>query len=99
MSAPPLRHLRTRLEALACDDGEYYLVCGRSGARPVPALGLRFDSRDAARAAAHLTKRYRSVLRRYDSELPRYDVVVCQETAAGGEPARAIGCRPHADRI
>lgn len=74
-----LAELRTRVEALASERGEYYLRCCRLGDRPVPAAGLRFESRPAARVAARATEQYRTVLRRYDPTLPRYDVVVCQE--------------------
>lgn len=85
--------LRACIESLACEGGEFYLVCGRSGARPVPAIGLRFDSRNAARAAARVTEQYREVLRRYDPELPRYHVVVCQEPEAPGNSARVVSSR------
>ena len=76
---PPLVELRTRVEALASPTGEYVLRCRRLGDRPVPAAGLRFESRPAARVAARITEQYRAALRRYDPTLPRYDVVVHQE--------------------
>lgn len=73
--------LRERIETLASIEGEYYLVCGRTGDRPVPAAGLRFDDREAARSAARAVERYRAALRRYDPRYPHYDVIVCQNDA------------------
>jgi len=70
------------IEALAEADGDYSLVCARYGDRPVPAAGLRFESRAAARAAARATEQYRDALRRYDPQVPYYDVIVRQEYAA-----------------
>jgi len=69
---------RRRIESLASEDGEYYLVCARTGDRPVPVETLRFRDRLLARAAATLTEQYRARLRRYDPRLPVYDLVVCQ---------------------
>jgi hypothetical protein len=86
------------IEALADPDGEYSLVCARYGDRPVPAAGLRFESRGAARAAARATEQYRDALRRYDPRAPYYDVIVRQEYAGdervdAGETADAAGER------
>lgn len=74
-----LEHVREHIEALASESGEYYLRCARYGDRPVPAAGLRFESRATARSAARATTHYRQHLREYDPELPQYDIVVCQE--------------------
>ena len=79
MTRPTLVDIRDRIRALASEDGEFSLVCARYGDRPVPADGLRFDSRATARAAARETERYRAALRRYDPQLPYYDVIVRQE--------------------
>jgi hypothetical protein len=73
--------LRERVEALASVGGEYYLVCGRTGERPVPAAGLRFADRETARSAARAVERYRTALRRYDPQFPYHDVIVCQNDA------------------
>lgn len=70
-----LRSLRRRVEALADPAGAFVVAAADAGVRPVPAAGLRFDSLDAAREAARLAATYRSALRRYDPQLPRYDVV------------------------
>lgn len=80
MNRPPLTELRTHIETLASETGEYSLRCCRFGDRPVPAAGLRFDTRPVARAAARATEQYRAALRRYDPSLPCYDIVVCQAT-------------------
>ncbi|MBV0923944.1 hypothetical protein KTS45_06980 [Halomicroarcula limicola] len=92
MVGTTLAELRDRIETLASSDGEYYLVCARTGDRPVPAAEARFDSRSTAQRAARATERYRRALRRYDPRLPHYDVVVCQAV----EP-RVTGERPAGD--
>jgi len=80
MIGTTLGDIREHIEALATETGEYYLVCARYGDQPVPANGLRFDSRPTAQAAARATEQYRTALRRYDPRLPYYDVIVCQDT-------------------
>jgi hypothetical protein len=74
-----LVEIREHVEALATDDGDYYVVCGRTGDRPVPAAGHRFEGRATARSAARATEQYRSALRRYDPRVPYYDLIVCQD--------------------
>lgn len=74
-----LGEIREHVEALASEDGEYYVVCGRTGDRPVPVAGKRFDGRATARSAARATEQYRALLRRYDPLVPHYDPIVCQE--------------------
>lgn len=83
-----LVELREHIESLASHDGDYYVVCGRTGDRPVPAVGKRFDTRPTAHNAARATEQYRSALRRYDPQLPYYDLIVCQDAGA----AAATGC-------
>ena len=78
MIGTTLAEIRDHIESLASDDGEYYLVCARYGDRPVPASDLRFDTRATARAAAQATTQYRQALRRYDPQVPYYDIVACQ---------------------
>ncbi|WP_247730391.1 DUF7551 domain-containing protein [Halovivax limisalsi] len=73
-----LAEIRAHIESLASDDGDYYVVCGRTGDRPVPAAGHRFPDRATARAAARATGQYRSALRRYDPQVPYYDLIVCE---------------------
>jgi len=80
MVGPTLVEIREHIETLASEDGEYYIVCGRTGDRPVPAAGKRFADRATARSAARATEQYRTALRRYDPQVPYYDLIVCQDT-------------------
>ncbi|WP_323676141.1 hypothetical protein [Halorubellus sp. PRR65] len=80
--SPSLCSLRRRVEALAAPDGAFVVATVDTGIRPVPAAGLRFDSPGAAREAAALTEAYRRALRRYDSRLPRYDVVARRDSCS-----------------
>ncbi|GAB3026747.1 DUF7551 domain-containing protein [Natronobiforma cellulositropha] len=84
-----LGEIRTHIEALACERGAYVLVCARYGDRPVPAAGLRFDSRATARSAARATEQYRAELRQYDPQLPHYDVIVCEASPRGGRESQS----------
>jgi len=90
-----LLEIGDHIESLASETGEYSLVCARYGDRPVPAAGLRFESRAVARAAARATEQYRDALRRYDPRLPYYDVIVRQEFAGDG-PDLGAGAGPNA---
>lgn len=89
MVGTTLAEIRRHIEGLASDEGDYYLVCARTGDRPVPADGLRFASRATARAAASATEHYRATLRRYDPRLPRYDLIVCEDAGPLADPAAA----------
>ena len=82
MIGTTLSDIRRHIESLASPQGVYYLVCGRTGDRPVPADGLAFDCRPTARVAATATEQYRTALRRYDPQLPCYDIIVCHRSAA-----------------
>lgn len=73
-----LAGLKGRIDDLAADTGEYHIVCERTGDRPVPITDKRFHNRVAARRAADAAEQYRATLRRYDPQVPRYDLVVCQ---------------------
>jgi hypothetical protein len=84
MIGSTLAEIRERIETLASDGGEYYLVCARTGLRPVPVTDLRFESRETARSAARATEQYRAALRRYDPRLPHHDPIVCQESTTRG---------------
>lgn len=96
MVGTTLIELRERVESLASDGGTYFLVCARTGERPIPTTGLRFEGRATARSAVRAAEQYRTSLRRYDEQLPYRDLVVCQDAgtgtsaAAGGE-ARDAG--------
>ncbi|AXG10868.1 DUF7551 domain-containing protein [Haloplanus rubicundus] len=87
MIGDTLAELRTRIDALTSDDGAYYLVCGRTGDRPVPAAGARFPDRESARTAARTVEQYRAYLRRYDPRYPHFDVIVCQDDRATEDSA------------
>lgn len=93
MLGADLTEMRRRIEELASPGGEYYLVCARRGDRPVPTDGLRFENRTTARAAIHATEQYRQALRRYDPELPQYDIVVSQAPSSDDSPATGTGGR------
>jgi hypothetical protein len=80
MVGTPLIELRTRIESLASDDGHYYIICGRTGERPIPVMHARFGSRDVAQDALEAATQYRNELRRYDPRVPDYDLIVCEET-------------------
>lgn len=95
MVGPTLIDVRERIEGLATEDGQYYVVCGRTGDRPVPAAGNRFPDRATARAAARATEQYRSALRRYDPQVPYHDLIVCEETVR--DPTVAHPRKPEAD--
>jgi hypothetical protein len=86
MAPPTLIDIREHIEDLASDAGRYYVVCARTGDRPVPAAGHRFPDRAAARAAARATERYRAALRRYDPRTPRHDLVVRRDARRGVSP-------------
>jgi len=70
--------IRERIDDLADEGGAYYVVCGRTGHRPVPVADKRFGDRAAARRAASAASEYRAALRRYDPKVPHYDLIVCQ---------------------
>jgi hypothetical protein len=97
MVGTTLIELRERVESLASDEGTYYLVCARTGERPIPTAGLRFERRATARNAARAAEQYRTALRRYDEQVPYRDLVVCQDTRVsaptGGETRDSDGDR------
>ncbi|ADE04707.1 DUF7551 domain-containing protein [Haloferax volcanii] len=81
-----LRDIRAEIRSLACSDGDYAVVCGRTGSPPGAAAGQRFPGRRAAGEAVELTRDYRAALRRYDPNSP-YDDPLVYEVAEG--PPRA----------
>lgn len=78
-----LLEIREHVEALATPAGRYVVICGRTGERPIPVDGLRFPDRGTARSAARAAGQYRAALRRYDPQVPFYDLIVCED--ADGE--------------
>lgn len=83
MDGLTLHRLREHVETLAVGDGSYYVVCARTGQRPVPVAGRRFPDRSTARSAARAATLYRAPLRSYDPRTPHYDLVVCEEPDLG----------------
>lgn len=79
MVGTTLNDIRAHIETLASDDGTYVVRCGRTGERPVPVSGLRFDGRTTAHSAARAAAQYRAALRRYDPQVPYYDLIVCED--------------------
>jgi len=97
MVGPTLIEIREHIDGLVTEDGRYYLRCGRTGDRPVPAAGSRFPDRATAQAAARAAEQYRSALRRYDPQVPYYDLIVCEEPprdATATEPREAATGTP-----
>lgn len=80
--AVTLTETRRHVEELASDDGDYYVVCSRTGHRPVPVAGKWFDSRATARSGARAAEQYRAKLRQHDPLVPWHDLIVCQESTA-----------------
>lgn len=70
--------IRKHINGLATEDDQYCLGCGRTGDRPVPAVSARFSDQATARATARATEQYRSVLRRYDTQVPYCDLIICE---------------------
>lgn len=79
MIGTSLSDIRDHIETLATHDGTYYVVCGRTGERPVPTAGMRFEERSTAQNAARAAEQYRTALRRYDPRVPYHDLIVCQD--------------------
>lgn len=81
MVGSTLIDIREHIEALADEEGRYYVVCGRTGEQPIPVVGLRFANRETTQAAARAAEQYRTALRRYDPRTPFYDLIVCEQPA------------------
>jgi hypothetical protein len=94
MVGSDLAEIRSRLEALAVEDGAFVVACARTGERPFPVAGLRFPGRETAGEALDLAESYRETLARYDPLTPRYDLVVHETPGlpAGDTPTCADVC-------
>lgn len=92
-----LAAVRQRIETLATAAGEYYVVCGRTGQRPVPVGGLSFPDRETAVEAAQTATAYRLLLREYDPEAPIYDFIVCQHYGGTADGSVAAGQQREGD--
>ncbi|AFK19546.1 hypothetical protein E6P09_02450 [Haloferax mediterranei ATCC 33500] len=91
MVGTTLIQIRNHIETLAADEGDFTIVCGRTGERPVPTAGLTFGDRATAENAVRAATQYRSALRRYDPQLPYYDLIVTQDGKERPTPARSWG--------
>lgn len=78
-----LETLHRRIDALTDADGEYAVVCPRSGKRPVPVRAASFGAPADAEAAADLVVEYRDLLREVDPHLERIPVAARE---AGADP-------------
>ncbi|RDZ45928.1 hypothetical protein C5B86_09315 [Haloferax sp. Atlit-19N] len=85
-----LRDVRAEIRSLARPDGDYAIVCGRTGSEPGAATGRRFPDRRVAAEAAELTRDYRAALRRYDPNIP-YDDPQVYEVSKGPPRSAAAG--------
>ncbi|ELZ72421.1 hypothetical protein C457_05569 [Haloferax prahovense DSM 18310] len=85
-----LRDVRAEIRSLARPDGDYAIVCGRTGSEPGAATGRRFPDRRTAGEAAELTRDYRAALRRYDPNIP-YDDPQVYEVSKGLPRSAAAG--------
>jgi hypothetical protein len=92
MVGTTLCDLRAEIESLAEPAGEYFIACARTGDRPVPATGHRFESREKARRGATATEQYRATLRQFDPQVPVYDLIVCQDTGPMVSPREVCDC-------
>ncbi|WP_138797337.1 hypothetical protein [Halostella sp. PRR32] len=89
MVGDTLYEIRDHIDALRSDGGPFYIVCARTGERPVPVADARFDNRNTAAEAARIASEYRTALRRYDPSLPYRDLIVCEDEWVGAEGSEA----------
>lgn len=87
MVGQTLTKIRKQIETRAVDDGQYVVLCGRTGERIVPLDGHRFPDRETAAEAARFAEQYRAALRRYDPQVPCYDPIVCEVPALEQSPS------------
>lgn len=92
MVGTTLAEIRAHVESLATQDGPYLVRCGRTGERPIPVAGKRFESRLLAERAASAGTQYRAALRRYDPQLPYYDLIVTEDSEAFDSRSRDERC-------
>lgn len=93
MVGTTLAEIREHVESLASHDGPYVVSCARTGDRPVPVAGRRFESRPLAERAASAAEQYRAALRRYDPRVPYYDLIVCQDVETNRRSGSSV-CSP-----
>lgn len=105
MIGTTLGEIRRYVDAMADEEGSYYVVCSRTANQPVPLAGKRFVSRSSARSALAAAEQYRVALRSYDPYIPYYDLIVCEaddppsaSDGFGTEPEASAGWHPAVDR-
>jgi hypothetical protein len=98
MVGTTLVEIRDHVEALASDDGAYVVHCARTGERPVPTVGARFETRPVAERAAAAAAQYRTALRRYDPRLPHHDLVVSRTAPPDGSTGSEAGAKASRER-
>ncbi|MFC7080569.1 DUF7552 domain-containing protein [Halorussus caseinilyticus] len=76
-----LEALHRRIDDLTHPEGEFAVVCPRSGKRPVPVRGASFPSASAVETAVELVCEYRDLLREVDPHLESIPVVAAEKTA------------------
>ena len=86
-----LREIRSRIDGLTASNGPFCVVCGRTGERLAPIIGLRFPGRETAVEAAPLAERYRAALRRYHPQLPCHDRDRRRDSGAPRRPVLRLG--------
>lgn len=73
-----LEALHHQIEDLTDPDGDFAVVCSRSGKRPVPVRGQSFPTAAAAEEAVDLVVEYRELLREVDPYLENIPIVACE---------------------
>ncbi|WP_137286835.1 DUF7552 domain-containing protein [Halorussus salinisoli] len=76
-----LEVLHRRIDELTDPEGDFAVVCPRSGKRPVPVRGASFSSSGDAERAVELVREYRNLLRDVDPHLESIPIVAAEETA------------------
>lgn len=92
--ADSLATLRRQIDERATDDGNFYVACAETDARPQPLTEKRFPTEDAAEEAADLARAYREILRESDPELPEYRFSVYEIT---GDSLTLVSTRERAE--
>lgn len=76
-----LEDLHRQIEDITAPDGDFAVVCPRSGKCPVPVRGQSFPSADAAEEAVDLVREYRTLLREVDPHLENIPIVATERAA------------------
>ena len=74
--ADSLAAIRRQIADRAAEDGDFYVACAETDARPAPVSDRRFPTETAAEEAADLARAYRATLRESDPDLPEHRLSV-----------------------